>query len=455
MSAMRWLTITLLTISLTFLTLACSAIPGGDDDSGRAVPTGGAGDRSTRATGKENVVTNAELQRVANDPDRYGNAPIDVTGKITGTQKRGDRNVILIDTDPGSPAGDVQAEVPEGQAAPPVGSMVRVTGTISRFEARTWLDGTETNVPYVATELIELQRLPDGSTPSPTATVTPPVTPTSTPMATDTPAPPTATSTALPTDTPVPVTPTQLPSPTAAPTQAPSVVPTQAAAQTPTVGAAPTAPTVQSPTVAAPTTAPTGTAPAQSTGTSVPVVTPSVAATPSPQSASAAAGPPRFELALQENSARSVRVETEAMTHDPELTDGQEPGASGQGFVESTTTNQGWDGRGNPPKTGQASATIVVPEAGRYAVWVRMRYQHKDANSVWLRIDDDRTIRVGNEENGYEAWKWVGWQDGQTDRRIIVDLEPGEHQISLIGREKGTAIDAVIVTSDLEMTPRD
>lgn len=143
------------------------------------------------------------------------------------------------------------------------------------------------------------------------------------------------------------------------------------------------------------------------------------------------------------------------MARDPKFGEGHDPGSSGQGFVETMSTNQGWDGRGSLPQTGQASATIVVPEAGRYAVWVRMRYQHKDANSVWLRVDDDRAIRVGNEESGYQVWKWVGWQDGQPDRRVILDLTPGEHRITLVGREKGAAIDAVIVTSDLEMTPQD
>jgi hypothetical protein len=99
--------------------------------------------------------------------------------------------------------------------------------------------------------------------------------------------------------------------------------------------------------------------------------------------------------------------------------------------------------------------TVDVPVGGDYAVWLRMRYAGLEGNSVWLRVDNADAIKVGNEDAGYKTWKWVGWRDGDTKRPVVVKLSPGQHDIRLIGRESGAAVDSIILTSDTAKHPTD
>lgn len=97
--------------------------------------------------------------------------------------------------------------------------------------------------------------------------------------------------------------------------------------------------------------------------------------------------------------------------------------------------------------------TVEVPEGGEYAIWLRMRYSGLEANSVWLRVDDGQVYKVGNDGDGYGVWKWVGWSDGDTSKRVVVRLDSGQHTITLASREAGTEIDSVLVTSDTKTQP--
>lgn len=129
--------------------------------------------------------------------------------------------------------------------------------------------------------------------------------------------------------------------------------------------------------------------------------------------------------------------------------------ASGNSYLQTAKSDRTWDGTGRPPTdTGSATVNVEVPKEGRYAIWARMYYEHLDANSFWLRIDDQRAIKVGNEDDGYDQWKWVGWQDGNTGDRIVVDLDQGSHSIQILGREEGARIESIVVTDDLNYVPR-
>ena len=131
-----------------------------------------------------------------------------------------------------------------------------------------------------------------------------------------------------------------------------------------------------------------------------------------------------------------------------------DPAAGGEaGVVVSGEPNPSWNGRGPAPNGGEARMTVEVPEGGEYAIWLRMRYSGLEANSVWLRVDDGQVYKVGNDGDGYGVWKWVGWSDGDTSKRVVVRLDSGQHTITLASREAGTEIDSVLVTSDTKTQP--
>jgi hypothetical protein len=161
----------------------------------------------------------------------------------------------------------------------------------------------------------------------------------------------------------------------------------------------------------------------------------------------------RFVAVTDKSGTRSIWFEAEEMTADPSLTTVRDPDALGGAFLKATAPGQRWDGQGAAPAIDQASAVVSVPKAGRYAVWVRMRYANAQSSSLWLRVDGGKAIRVGNDTSGYGVWKWVGWHDGREDLRVHIDLRPGDHVITLLAPEQGVAIDSILVTSDLEMTP--
>ncbi len=127
---------------------------------------------------------------------------------------------------------------------------------------------------------------------------------------------------------------------------------------------------------------------------------------------------------------------------------GADPGAAGGQYIYSTVSDTGWDGKGNPPPTGEANFSVTVPHDGNYAIWAHLWYANVNANSYWLIVDNQTAIRVGNEDEGYRQWKWVGWRDDSPSNRIWVPLTAGSHTIRMVGREAGTRLDRVVVTDN-------
>ena len=128
--------------------------------------------------------------------------------------------------------------------------------------------------------------------------------------------------------------------------------------------------------------------------------------------------------------------------------------ASGGDYLVTSSTDQSWDGTGTPPgDAGSASVDIQIPEDGTYAIWTHMWYAGSDGNSYWLKIDESPAIKVGNEDSGYQIWKWVGWHDGSPSNGMAVKLTAGQHTFQIIGREAGARIGQIIVTNDLTYIP--
>lgn len=124
-------------------------------------------------------------------------------------------------------------------------------------------------------------------------------------------------------------------------------------------------------------------------------------------------------------------------------------------FIASSTGSREWNGSGSLPKAGTATFPVYVPQGGRYAVWVEMNYQNVDANSLWLVVDNQRGVLLGNEDSGYRVWKWVGWRDGNVSARVSVDLTAGVHTVTIVSREAGTRFSDLMLTQDLNYKPAD
>lgn len=217
---------------------------------------------------------------------------------------------------------------------------------------------------------------------------------------------------------------------------------------TPTTTPVPTAtPTATRVPTATPTAAPPTRTAVPATSTSVPRATAAAIAAPKP--AGTAAG-----TSITRKDALLVVLPVASATVTAPMALGPDAGAMGGSYLYSSVSDQQWEGRGKAPATGEATLRVDVPQSGNYAIWVHMWYVDLNGNSVWLAVDGQNAIKVGNDNAGYRRWKWVGWSDGDRSHRITVRLTEGSHTLRLVGRESGTRIDGILLTSDLGYTPQ-
>lgn len=361
---------------------------------------------------------------VAQDADRYKGSPVVVEGEVFNVLGESDGYFrFQIYTDPTAAKGNTHVAV---KSDPKVkkGYQVRATGTVKGVRVSRSVSGKELKIPEIEAETVEITGPPSIVTPTATPTPSPSPTPTTVPTVTPSPRPATATA-----------TPKASPSPTVAPATATSQAsPSPSAAATGTPSASPSAPPA------------TGT---PSTGPS-PAVTPSPGATSSPEATSEptppAARPPEGSVAVEAFAGQAQLSGPMAM--------GADDGAANGQYVYSTVSDTGWNGRGNPPATGEAALSVEVPRDGTYSVWARMWYENVNANSYWLIVDGQQPIRLGNDDGDYRQWKWVGWRDDSPKNRVTVELTAGQHTLRLVGRESGTRIDRVLLTDDPNFAPQ-
>ncbi|MCP9237852.1 T9SS type A sorting domain-containing protein [Lewinella sp. JB7] len=107
----------------------------------------------------------------------------------------------------------------------------------------------------------------------------------------------------------------------------------------------------------------------------------------------------------------------------------------------------------NEPVGHHADQEIVyvaeVPTTGQYHLFLRMNAPDNGRNSVWVRIDDGKWIKMWEEiggaqlhTNGFE-WRKVN-DDGA---EVSFSLSSGTHTIYIANREPGTAIDQLYLTT--------
>ena len=94
------------------------------------------------------------------------------------------------------------------------------------------------------------------------------------------------------------------------------------------------------------------------------------------------------------------------------------------------------------PKQG-ASYDLQVESAGRYVVWVLGRGHGDDANSVFVRAADTGSVAAHFDDDG---WRWE-----RLSRPLA--FAAGQIMLSLFPRERGTDIQALVITRDAAWAP--
>ena len=159
--------------------------------------------------------------------------------------------------------------------------------------------------------------------------------------------------------------------------------------------------------------------------------------TPSPPPPGASPG---ITLAIGPESPRIV-LEAESGTIAAPMEIFQDADASGGKYVmtpELPNTINGTRG-------GLVELAATTAEAGKYNVWLRVRWAHSCDNSLWAKIGRSATLDVTN--NTYEVWQWM--RVGNEP----FDLEAGRVTLQVGSREDGSKFDEALITSDLQYVP--
>jgi hypothetical protein len=108
---------------------------------------------------------------------------------------------------------------------------------------------------------------------------------------------------------------------------------------------------------------------------------------------------------------------------------------------------------------------IEVPETGQWYLWARVYYpgtpDSRDANSFFVRIDDERALKFGNSRSLLQRWHWAG--DGRVRSALpralsLGRLSAGRHTLTVAKREVtplAPRLDVLVLTQDPSWIPTD
>jgi hypothetical protein len=107
-----------------------------------------------------------------------------------------------------------------------------------------------------------------------------------------------------------------------------------------------------------------------------------------------------------------------------------------------------------PTSTDTITSTFSVPENNTYALWTRLLAPDTSNNSVYIQIDNDCAVNVGDSSSiPANQFTWVNYQDGNSASIITKSLTAGTHTIKLTEREGGVGVDRIIVTTNTSCIP--
>lgn len=101
-----------------------------------------------------------------------------------------------------------------------------------------------------------------------------------------------------------------------------------------------------------------------------------------------------------------------------------------------------------PNTIGSLDVPVQVASPGTYNVWVRVMTAGDSANSVYMKIDGNCPVIVGD-KNGMVAntWLWVNFRDGQDSLKMQSSLTAGAHTLTFIGKESNVKVDRFLLTT--------
>ena len=133
----------------------------------------------------------------------------------------------------------------------------------------------------------------------------------------------------------------------------------------------------------------------------------------------------------------------------------RDPDAPEFEYIATTTSEQG-----------AGTFEFTVPADAEVMVWCRVRTVAGSADSFYVTLDGEpstRDIYDAAEEESSDAWQWTslcgrggvtnGYDLAFSVAPRIFQLAAGEHTLTFEGRELGTRLDALVITSDPDFDP--
>jgi hypothetical protein len=113
----------------------------------------------------------------------------------------------------------------------------------------------------------------------------------------------------------------------------------------------------------------------------------------------------------------------------------------------------------------EAQYAITLPSSGTWYLWARFYYpgapNSNDANSFFVRVDEGKRLKFGNNKDRFRDWHWDGNGDVETGGLLPLNLgtlAAGAHKLTIEKREGypiPPRIDVLVLTRESKYVPND
>jgi len=106
--------------------------------------------------------------------------------------------------------------------------------------------------------------------------------------------------------------------------------------------------------------------------------------------------------------------------------------------------------------SGTVEYTFSVPDAGTYAVWVRVLVPSTSSDSFFVSVDGATETVFDTVDSGWNSsFRWVRLRARSGSVPVVqnLTLTPGLHRLRFRGRETNAGLDRLTITNDLAFQP--
>ena len=105
---------------------------------------------------------------------------------------------------------------------------------------------------------------------------------------------------------------------------------------------------------------------------------------------------------------------------------------------------------------GYVNYNFSVPATGTYWIWGRVIAGERSDDSFFVSIDDGEYIAWHTQIGGPDTWIWDQVRNGPVNEGQIfsVELDEGEHRLTIMQREDETKIDKILISNDQGYVPK-